>query len=69
MRGLSRLRQAQVLHGLSIQARAGSVVTVIGPNGAGKSTTLNALVGLLPLMGGSILLDGQDVRASPWRSA
>ena len=53
--------KAEVLRGLSLQAASGSVVTVIGPNGAGKSTTLNALVGLLPLMGGSILLDGQDI--------
>ena len=43
--------RAEVLHGLSLQARAGSVVTVIGPNGAGKSTLLNALMGVLPARG------------------
>jgi len=43
--------RAEVLHGLSLQARAGSVVTVIGPNGAGKSTLLNALMGILPARG------------------
>ena len=32
--------RAEVLHGLNLVARAGSVVTVIGPNGAGKSTLL-----------------------------
>lgn len=53
--------KAEVLRGLSIHADAGAVVTVIGPNGAGKSTLLNALMGLLPMMGGSIRLDGQDV--------
>ena len=40
--------KAEVLRGLSLQAPAGSVITVIGPNGAGKSTMLNALMGLLP---------------------
>ena len=30
--------KAEVLHGLSLQADKGSVITVIGPNGAGKST-------------------------------
>jgi branched-chain amino acid transport system ATP-binding protein len=30
--------RAEVLHGLNLQAKKGSVVTVIGPNGAGKST-------------------------------
>ena len=43
--------RAEVLHGLNLQARAGSVVTVIGPNGAGKSTLLNALMGVLPARG------------------
>lgn len=43
--------RAEVLHGLSLQARKGSVVTVIGPNGAGKSTLLNALMGVLPARG------------------
>jgi branched-chain amino acid transport system ATP-binding protein len=44
--------RAEVLHGLNLKARAGSVVTVIGPNGAGKSTLLNALMGVLPARGG-----------------
>ena len=43
--------RAEVLHGLNLKARAGSVVTVIGPNGAGKSTLLNALMGVLPSRG------------------
>jgi branched-chain amino acid transport system ATP-binding protein len=43
--------RAQVLHGLSLRAKAGSVVTVIGPNGAGKSTLLKALMGVLPMRG------------------
>ncbi len=43
--------KAEVLHGLNLQAKKGSVVTVIGPNGAGKSTLLNALMGVLPSTG------------------
>ncbi|TAL74931.1 MAG: ABC transporter ATP-binding protein [Burkholderiaceae bacterium] len=43
--------RAEVLHGLSLHAEAGRVVTVIGPNGAGKSTLLNALMGVLPARG------------------
>ena len=43
--------RAEVLHGLSLRAAKGSVVTVIGPNGAGKSTLLNALMGVLPSRG------------------
>jgi branched-chain amino acid transport system ATP-binding protein len=43
--------KAEVLHGVSLQAAAGSVITVIGPNGAGKSTLLNAVMGILPSQG------------------
>ena len=43
--------RAEVLHGLTITARAGKVITVIGPNGAGKSTLLNALMGVLQSRG------------------
>ena len=52
--------KAEVLRDLSIEAHAGSVITVIGPNGAGKSTLLNALMGLLP-SNGRITFDGQDI--------
>jgi branched-chain amino acid transport system ATP-binding protein len=44
--------KAEVLHGISLRANKGSVITVIGPNGAGKSTLLNALMGVLPARGG-----------------
>jgi branched-chain amino acid transport system ATP-binding protein len=43
--------RAEVLHGIALKAKAGSVITVIGPNGAGKSTLLNALMGVLPSRG------------------
>ncbi len=54
--------RAQVLHGVSLQARAGSVITVIGPNGAGKTTLLHALMGVLPSRGG-ILYNGHSISA------
>ncbi len=50
--------RAEVLHGLNLQAKKGSVVSVIGPNGAGKSTLLNALMGVLPSRG-AIAYQGQ----------
>lgn len=52
--------KAEVLRGITLNVRAGQVVTVIGPNGAGKSTLLNALMGLLPLRG-SLHFNGEDV--------
>lgn len=52
--------KAEVLHGLSLEAAKGSVITVIGPNGAGKSTFLNTLMGLLPGKG-RIEFEGQAI--------
>lgn len=52
--------KAEVLHGLSLQADKGSVITVIGPNGAGKSTLLNSLMGILPNKG-LIEFEGQSI--------
>jgi len=52
--------RAEVLHGLNLSAKAGSVITVIGPNGAGKSTMLNALMGVLPSRG-NVDYKGQSI--------
>lgn len=52
--------KAEVLHGISLEAAKGSVITVIGPNGAGKSTFLNSLMGLLPAKG-QIEFAGQSI--------
>ena len=52
--------RAEVLHGLTLQADKGSVITVIGPNGAGKSTFLNSLMGMLPSQG-RIEFNGESI--------
>ena len=52
--------RAEVLHGLTLTAAAGSIVSVIGPNGAGKSTLLNALMGVMPAHG-EILYQGRSI--------
>ncbi|MDB5874038.1 MAG: amino acid/amide transporter ATP-binding protein 2, family, partial [Ramlibacter sp.] len=52
--------RAEVLHGITLEAAPGSVITVIGPNGAGKSTLLNALMGVIPARG-LLQFEGQDI--------
>ncbi len=57
--------ETQVLHGVSLTARAGEVVALLGPNGAGKTTTLRSILGLTPARAGAIHFDGRDVTATP----
>jgi branched-chain amino acid transport system ATP-binding protein len=57
--------KSHVLHGVSLTARAGEVVSLLGRNGAGKSTTLKAIVGLVELTQGEIVLDGRALQGLP----
>jgi branched-chain amino acid transport system ATP-binding protein len=57
--------QSHVLHGVTLSARAGEVVSLLGRNGAGKSTTLKAIVGLVEVTRGEIALDGRSLRGLP----
>ena len=54
--------KSHVLHGVSLTAQAGEVISLLGRNGAGKSTTLKAIVGLVQLTAGTIVLDGHPLR-------
>ncbi|HET8577579.1 MAG TPA: ABC transporter ATP-binding protein [Methylomirabilota bacterium] len=54
-----------VLHGVTLEARAGEVVSLLGRNGAGKSTTLKAIVNLVEVTEGTIRFDGQDITRRP----
>jgi branched-chain amino acid transport system ATP-binding protein len=56
---------SRVLHGVSLTARAGEVVSLLGRNGAGKSSTLKAVVGLIDVVAGDVRLDGRDLRGLP----
>ena len=57
--------KVQVLHGISLEVAAGTLVTLIGSNGAGKTTTLRALSGMIAPTGGRILLGGVDIAGMP----
>jgi urea transport system ATP-binding protein len=54
--------QSQVIPGLSFDAAENEIVAVMGRNGMGKTTLFKALIGILPLRGGSIVIGGKEVR-------
>jgi arginine/ornithine transport system ATP-binding protein len=55
----------EVLRGVSIQARAGDVISMIGSSGSGKSTFLRCLNLLEQPNAGRIVLDGDELQLVP----
>ena len=58
----------QAVSDLSLEVGEGTVLALIGANGAGKSSTLMTVAGHVPVMGGKIVFDGEDITAAPARA-
>ena len=55
---------------VNARIEGGSLVTVVGPSGSGKTTLLRTICGLREPLGGSVLVDGQELSSldpSSWR--
>ncbi len=59
--GYGKKHPVEIVHGVSFNVHAGEFVCIIGANGCGKTTTLKSIMGLLPLLGGSVTFDGEEV--------
>ena len=60
----------EVLHGVNLTMKRGTITAVVGATGAGKSSIANLLVGLYRPTSGSITVDGTDLTnmdLSAWR--
>jgi branched-chain amino acid transport system ATP-binding protein len=55
----------RVLRGVDMAIGHSGRVALVGRNGAGKTTTLRAIMGLVPLSGGRISFEGQDLSRVP----
>ncbi|WP_456369293.1 ABC transporter ATP-binding protein [Geoglobus sp.] len=55
----------QVLWGVDLEVKGGTITTILGPNGAGKTTTLRAIFGLNRPWKGVVEFDGRDVTYMP----
>jgi histidine transport system ATP-binding protein len=55
----------EVLKGVSLRAKAGSVISIIGSSGSGKSTFLRCINLLEQPNAGRILLNGEEIRMVP----
>jgi ABC-2 type transport system ATP-binding protein len=54
-----------VVKEISFTVKKGEIFGILGPNGAGKTTTLEMIETLRDIDGGSVILDGVDVRTEP----
>ena len=58
-------KKRQVVKNFSLEIESGEVVGLLGPNGAGKTTSFYMIVGLIAADGGSVMLDGREIRHLP----
>lgn len=58
----TRTGRKWALDGISFEVQPGEHVAVVGANGSGKSTLLRAVLRLVEPAGGTVLLDGVDIR-------
>jgi len=66
LRGIeAAYERSQVLFGINLDVGAGEIVTIIGRNGMGKTTTVRCILGLLPLLAGSVVFEGQHIDRMP----
>ncbi|MEG0906970.1 MAG: ABC transporter ATP-binding protein [Cellulosilyticaceae bacterium] len=51
-----------LIEDLSVEVKSGQMVAIVGPTGAGKTTLINLLMRFYDIKGGSIKIDGVDIR-------
>ena len=61
--GSGSTEEREVLKGIDLDIEPGQLIAIVGPSGAGKSTLLNLVPRLYDVTGGSLKVDGQDIRS------
>jgi branched-chain amino acid transport system ATP-binding protein len=56
---------SHILHGVSLEVKAGQVTSLLGRNGAGKTTTLLTMMGFLAPRQGSVTYKGKVISGQP----
>ena len=54
--------EKMILKGVSFEALRGKTIAIVGPTGAGKTTVINLLMRFYDVNGGSVNVDGTDIR-------
>ena len=57
--------EENLMKDLNVNVKSGQMVVIVGPTGAGKTTIINLLLRFYDVKGGSIKIDGVDIRDLP----
>ena len=60
-----RIKDLQIVRGMSLEVNSGEVVGLLGPNGAGKTTTFYMICGLIEASDGEVFFDGENISNMP----
>ena len=57
--------KADVLQGVSLSVKPGSITCLLGSNGSGKTTLVRSILGLTPARAGRVVFNGVDITRLP----
>ncbi|ABB44427.1 ABC transporter-related protein [Sulfurimonas denitrificans DSM 1251] len=60
-----RIKDLEIVKGMSLEVKSGEVVGLLGPNGAGKTTTFYMICGLVESSGGEVFFDDENLSGMP----
>lgn len=60
-----KIKDLEIVKGMSLEVSSGEVVGLLGPNGAGKTTTFYMICGLVEASSGEVFFDGENISNMP----
>ena len=60
-----KIKDLEIVKGMSLEVSSGEVVGLLGPNGAGKTTTFYMICGLVEATAGDVFFDGENIAQMP----
>jgi len=60
-----KIKDLEIVKGMSLEVSSGEVVGLLGPNGAGKTTTFYMICGLVEATGGEVFFDEENISDMP----
>ncbi|WP_321778372.1 LPS export ABC transporter ATP-binding protein [Sulfurimonas sp.] len=62
---VKKIKDLEIVKGMSLDVKSGEVVGLLGPNGAGKTTTFYMICGLVEATSGEVFFDGENLSNMP----